>query len=173
MPDRSNRAWLGSPKQLNIPFIKNTMDPKTVRSLLMQVEWRNIDDIKPYANNPRHNDHAVAAVAASIQAFGFRQPLVVDEQDTIVVGETRLKAARKLGLTVVPVHVAVGLTPAQCKAYRIADNKSAELADWNEDLLVQELADLQKLDFAPMRVNRSLGTPISSSQILAASSSSS
>jgi DNA modification methylase len=113
----------------------------------MQVELRNIDEIKPYANNPRYNDHAVAAVAASIQAFGFRQPLVVDEQDTIVVGETRLKAARKLGLTVVPVHVAVGLTPAQCTAYRIADNKSAELADWNDDLLVQELASLQKMDF--------------------------
>ena len=113
----------------------------------MQVELRNINDIKPYPNNPRHNDHAVDAVAASIQAFGFRQPLVVDEEDMIIVGDTRLKAAQKLGLTVVPVHVAVGLTPAQCKAYRLADNKSAELADWNYDLLVQELADLQKMDF--------------------------
>src|SRR5271165_3553139 len=113
----------------------------------MQVEMRNIDDIKPYPNNPRHNDQAVDAVAASIQAFGFRQPLVVDEEGMIIVGDTRLKAAKKLGLTVVPVHVAVGLTPAQCKAYRIADNKIAELADWNDDLLVQELADLQKMDF--------------------------
>src|SRR5271165_7214388 len=113
----------------------------------MQVEMRNIDDIKPYPNNPRHNDQAVDAVAASIQAFGFRQPLVVDEEGMIVVGDTRLKAAKKLGLTVVPVHVAAGLTPAQCKAYRLADNKSAELADWNNDLLVQELADLQKMDF--------------------------
>ena len=113
----------------------------------MHVELRDINDVKPYPNNPRHNDHAVAAVAASIQAFGFRQPLVVDEQGMIVVGDTRFKAARKLGLAVVPVHVAVGLTPAQCKAYRIADNKSAELADWDDDLLVQELADLQKMDF--------------------------
>ena len=113
----------------------------------MRVELRSVNDIKPYANNPRHNDHAVAAVAASIQAFGFRQPLVVDEQGMLVVGDTRLKAAKQLGLAVVPVHVAVGLTPAQCKAYRIADNKSAELADWNNDLLVQELADLQKMDF--------------------------
>ena len=113
----------------------------------MHVELRDINDIKPYPNNPRHNDHAVAAVAASIQAFGFRQFLVVDEQGMLVVGDTRLKAARQLGLAVVPVHVAVGLTPAQCKAYRIADNKSAELADWNNDLLVQELADLQKMDF--------------------------
>jgi DNA modification methylase len=113
----------------------------------MQVELRDINDIKPYPHNPRHNDHAVDAVAASIRAFGFRQPLVVDEGGMIVVGDTRFKAARKLGLAVVPVHVAAGLTPAQCKAYRIADNKSAELADWNDDLLVQELADLQKMDF--------------------------
>jgi DNA modification methylase len=115
--------------------------------LLMHVELRDINDIKPYPNNPRHNDHAIDAVAASILAFGFRQPLVVDEEGMLVVGDTRWKAAKKLGLAVVPVHVAVGLTPAQCKAYRIADNKSAELADWNDDLLVQELADLQKLDF--------------------------
>ena len=79
----------------------------------MQVDLRNINDIKPYPNNPRHNDHAVDAVAASIKAFGFRQPLVVDVEDMIIVGDTRLKAAHKLGLTVVPVHVAVGLTPAR------------------------------------------------------------
>ena len=113
----------------------------------MKVELRNIHDIKPYPNNPRHNDHAVDAVAAFIQAFGFRQPIVVDEDSVIIVGATRFKAACKLGLTEVPVHVAAGLTPAQRKAYRIADNKTAELADWNTDLLVQELADLQKMDF--------------------------
>ena len=113
----------------------------------MHVEMRNIDDIKPYPNNPRHNDEAVAAVAASIQTFGFRQPLVLDEEGMIIVGDTRLKAAKKLGLAVVPVHVAVGLTPAQCKAYRIADNKSAELADWDHNLLADELAALQTMDF--------------------------
>jgi DNA modification methylase len=113
----------------------------------MHVELRNIDDIKPYPNNPRDNDEAVQAVAESIRNFGFRQPLVVDEDGIIIVGETRLKAARKLGLTVVPVHVAVGLTPAQKRAYRIADNKTAELADWNQDRLVQELIELQQLDF--------------------------
>ena len=113
----------------------------------MHVELRNIDDIRPYPNNPRDNDQAVQAVAESIQKFGFRQPLVLDEDGVIIVGETRLKAARKLGLTVVPVHVAVGLTPAQKKAYRIADNKTAELADWNQDRLVQELIELQQLDF--------------------------
>jgi DNA modification methylase len=113
----------------------------------MQVELRNITDIKPYAKNPRHNDHAVAAVARLIAEFGFRQPIVVDEHDVIIVGDTRYKAARLLQMQQVPVHVATGLTPAQIKAYRIADNKSAELADWNYSLLVDELADLQTLDF--------------------------
>src|SRR5215471_4061596 len=112
----------------------------------MQVEMRDIGTIRPYPNNPRHNDRAVAAVAASIREFGFRQPLVVDEEGVIVVGDTRYKAALQLGLKVVPVHVASGLSPARLKAYRIADNRTAELADWNQELLVQELAELQKLD---------------------------
>jgi hypothetical protein len=113
----------------------------------MQVEMRDIATIKPYPHNPRSNGHAVDAVAASIRAFGFRQPIVVDEDNVIVVGSTRFKAALALGLGAVPVHVAIGLTPAQLKAYRIADNKTAELADWNQELLIQELADLQKMDF--------------------------
>jgi DNA modification methylase len=115
--------------------------------ILMHVAQRDIATIKLYAHNPRHNDQAVDAVAASIAAFGFRQPLVVDEEGVIVVGSTRYKAALKLGLQTVPVHVASGLTPAQVKAYRIADNKTAELADWDEQALVQELAALQQLDF--------------------------
>jgi DNA modification methylase len=113
----------------------------------MHVELRNITDIKPYDKNPRHNDHAVAAVARLIAEFGFRQPIVVDEHGVIVVGHTRYKAALLLQMQQVPVHVATGLTPAQIKAYRIADNKSAELADWDHDLLVDELAALQTLDF--------------------------
>ena len=112
----------------------------------MLVEMRDIRTIQPYANNPRRNDHAVAAVAASIQAFGFRQPIVVDEAGIIVVGSTRYQAALQLGLEQVPVHVASGLTPAQVKAYRLADNKTAELAEWDDTLLVQEIAELQKLD---------------------------
>jgi DNA modification methylase len=113
----------------------------------MHVALFNLDDIKPYDKNPRSNDQAVAAVAASIREFGFRQPIVIDERSEIVVGETRYKAARLLGLKQVPVHVAIGLTPAQLKAYRIADNKTAELAEWDHDRLVQELADLQELQF--------------------------
>jgi ParB-like chromosome segregation protein Spo0J len=99
----------------------------------MHVELRDIETIKPYAHNPRDNDHAVEAVAASIREFGFRQPIVVDETGTIIAGHTRDKAARKLGLKQVPVHVATDLTPAQIKAYRLADNKTAEHADWDHD----------------------------------------
>src|SRR5262245_42276731 len=113
----------------------------------MQVEERPVEDIKPYAHNPRHNDAAVDAVAASIRAFGWRVPIVCDEAMVVVAGHTRYKAALKLGLKTVPVHVASGLTPAQVKAYRIADNQTAALSGWDDGLLVQELAALQGLDF--------------------------
>jgi DNA modification methylase len=113
----------------------------------MNIEMRPIASIRPYDNNPRLNDSAVDAVAASIKEFGFRQPIVVDEDGVIIVGDTRYKAAQKLGMTEVPVHVAVGLSPAQIKAYRIADNQSAALSDWNYDLLPIELADLQGMDY--------------------------
>src|SRR5262249_50337679 len=100
-------------------------------------------------NNPRINDPAVEAVAASLQQFGFRQPIVVDEQGVIIVGHTRYKAALKLGLQTVPVHVAVGLSPAQAKAYRLADNQTATLSRCEHANLPEELAELQKMDFAP------------------------
>jgi DNA modification methylase len=113
----------------------------------MHIELRPITSIKPYENNPRVNDPGVDAVAASIQAFGFRQPIVVDESGVIIVGHTRYKAALKLGLEAVPVHVAVGLSPAQAKAYRIADNQTASLSQWDDAKLPLELAELQGLDF--------------------------
>jgi DNA modification methylase len=113
----------------------------------MLVKLRNVDEIKPYAHNPRSNDHAIDAVAASIQEFGFRQPIVVDRKGTIIVGHTRYKAALRLGLKKVPVHVATDLTSAQIKAYRLADNKTAELADWDHDRLVEELLELEKMAF--------------------------
>jgi DNA modification methylase len=113
----------------------------------VHVKSWNIDRIKPYSNNPRVNDDAVDAVAASIREFGFRQAIVVDRQGVIIVGHTRHKAALKLGLNEVPVHIATDLTPAQIQAYRIADNKTAELADWDHDRLVKELAELEKAAF--------------------------
>jgi len=113
----------------------------------MKVEKRRIDTIQPYEQNPRQNDTAVDAVAASIREFGFRQPIVVDTDGVIVVGHTRWKAARKLGLEHVPVHVAKDLSPEQARAYRIADNKSADYADWDLDLLPIELGALRDADF--------------------------
>ena len=100
----------------------------------MKIELRPLAEIKPYEKNPRDNDAAVDAVAQSIRQFGFRQPIVVDEHGVIVCGHTRWKAAQKLGLEKVPVHVARDLTPEQIRAYRIADNKTNELAEWNLDL---------------------------------------
>jgi DNA-directed RNA polymerase specialized sigma24 family protein len=115
--------------------------------LIMHIEMRPIDSIKPYDKNPRINDATVDAVAASIKEFGFRQPIVVDEDGTIIVGHTRYKAALKLGMTEVPVHVAVGLTPAQARAYRVADNQTATLSTWDESLLPLELLGLQEMGF--------------------------
>jgi len=113
----------------------------------MDVKLVNIDEVRPYEGNPRINDQAVDAVANSLREFGFRQPIVVDSKNVIIVGHTRWKAAKKLGLAKVPVHVATDLSPERIKAYRIADNQTATLAEWNYDLLPIELKDLQATDF--------------------------
>lgn len=113
----------------------------------MKIEPWDIDRIKPYEKNPRRNDKAVEAVANSIREFGFRQPIVVDAAGVIVVGHTRYKAALKLGLKTVPVHVAADLTPQQARAYRLADNRSAENAEWDVDLLPIELGELRDEGF--------------------------
>jgi len=109
----------------------------------MDVQMRATETIRPYEGNPRINDPAVDAVAASIQAFGFRQPVVIDASGLIIVGHTRWKAAKKLGLAEIPVHVA-DLAPDLARAYRIADNKSAEGSIWNLELLPIELAALRE-----------------------------
>ncbi len=113
----------------------------------MKIEMRKLSEIKPYENNPRVNDAAVDAVAASIREFGFRQPIVVDEEGVIIAGHSRFKAALKLGLEKAPVHVAVGLTPAQAKAYRLADNQTATMSAWDDDKLPLELIGLQEMGF--------------------------
>jgi DNA modification methylase len=109
---------------------------------MLTIELRRIGDIRPYPNNPRTNDNAVEAVAASIREYGWRQPIVVDSDGVIICGHTRYKAALKLGIDQVPVHVATDLSPEKIRAYRIADNQSADLADWNYDLLPIELKEL-------------------------------
>ena len=114
----------------------------------MQVVAKSIDEIKPYENNPRNNDDAVDAVANSIKEFGWQQPIVVDNDGVIIAGHTRYKAAEKLGLKTVPVVVAKDLTEEQVKAYRLADNKSGELATWDEELLEDELVGIDDIDMA-------------------------
>ncbi|UYV11909.1 MAG: DNA modification methylase [Phycisphaera sp.] len=111
----------------------------------LAIEMRRLADIVPYERNPRVNDQAVAAVAESITRFGFRQPIVVDGDGVIVCGHTRWKAAQSLGLAEAPVHVAADLTPEQAKAYRIADNRTAELSEWDLELLPLELSGLQEI----------------------------
>jgi len=111
------------------------------------VELHGIDDIRPYERNPRINDQAVDAVARSLEEFGFRQPIVVDADGVIVCGHTRWKAARKLGLEYVPVHVAKDLTPEQIRAYRIADNQTGTLSEWDFEILPIELAELREGGF--------------------------
>ena len=101
-----------------------------------------IDDLKPYANNPRFNDDAVEYVANSIKEFGFKVPIIVDKNNEIVAGHTRYKACKELGLKEVPCIVADDLNEEQVKAFRLADNKVSEKALWNNDLLIDELQDL-------------------------------
>lgn len=105
-----------------------------------------IGDVRPYEGNPRRNDHAVQAVAASLREFGWRQPIVVDADGTIIAGHTRYKAALALEMAEVPVVVASDLTPEQCAAYRLADNRVGELAEWDSELLAQELDGLASFD---------------------------
>ena len=113
----------------------------------MKIEKLKIEEIIPYARNPRVNAVSVDKVASSIKEFGFRQPLVLDEKYTILAGHTRLLASKKLGLKEVPVHIANGLSEGQKKAYRIMDNRSSEDSEWDEELLSLELMDLQDNEF--------------------------
>ena len=108
----------------------------------MTIIDKPIDELIPYANNPRHNDDAVFAVANSISQFGFKVPVVVDKGNVIVCGHTRYKAAQKLGLKTIPCIIADDLTPEQINAFRLADNKTAELADWDMSKLEEELQGL-------------------------------
>lgn len=112
----------------------------------MQIVMKKCADLVPYEKNPRKNDGAVPAVAASIEEFGFKVPIVIDKDGVIVAGHTRLKAAEKLGMAEVPCIIADDLTPEQIKAFRLADNKTGELAGWDFMLLDEELLELGDID---------------------------
>lgn len=113
----------------------------------MNITEKPVEELIPYINNPRNNDNAVDAVASSIAEFGFKVPIVIDKNNIIVSGHTRLKAAKKLGLKTVPVVIADDLTDAQIKAFRLADNKVSEAAGWDFALLDLELEELAEMDF--------------------------
>jgi ParB-like chromosome segregation protein Spo0J len=113
----------------------------------MKIEQWKTSDIVPYENNPRVNDQAVDKVAMSLEQYGWQQPIVVDGDGVVIAGHTRLKAAMMLGMDSCPVVVAADLTPAQVKAYRIADNRTGELAEWDFEKLQVEIDDLKDMEF--------------------------
>lgn len=119
----------------------------------MQVFEKKIEDIRPYKNNPRDNSKAIDAVAASIKEFGFKVPIVLDKDGVIVTGHTRYEASKKLRLKKVPCIIADDLTDEQVKAFRLADNKTAELAEWDPELLEIELDEIEELDMSDFGFN--------------------
>lgn len=114
----------------------------------LRMVYKKIEEISPYENNPRNNDEAVDAVAESIQEFGFKIPIVISGDNVVVAGHTRIKAAKKLGMKEVPCIVADDLNEEQIRAFRLADNKSAEIATWDEEKLEQELAQIMNIDMS-------------------------
>lgn len=114
----------------------------------MKIVMMPPEDLIPYEYNPRRNDKAVDVVVRSIQEFGFRVPIIVDADHVIICGHTRRLAALELGLDEVPVTIANDLTEEQIKAYRLADNRVAELAGWDEQLLKEELAKIKGVDLS-------------------------
>lgn len=123
----------------------------------MNVISMKISDVKPYANNPRDNEEAVEPTAKSIKEFGWQgNPIIVDKDHVIIAGHTRYKAAKKLGMEEVPVVVASKLTPEQVKALRLADNKTGEIAEWDDELLDDELNDILDIDMSNFGFDLSL-----------------
>ena len=114
----------------------------------MQLIYKKLNDIKQYENNPRKNDEAVKYVAESIKEFGFKVPIVIDKEGVIVAGNTRWKAAKSLNIKEVPCIIADDLSDDQIKAYRLADNKVAEFAEWDFNILNLELDELLDFDMS-------------------------
>lgn len=127
----------------------------------MNIIDKPINEVIPYEKNPRINDNAVPAVMKSIEEFGFKVPIVIDKNGTIVTGHTRLKAAKKLGMKTVPCIVADDLTPEQIKAFRLADNKVAEAAEWDMELLNEELDGIVDIDMSDFNFSDITDSPSS------------
>jgi ParB-like nuclease domain len=130
------------------PEPSDSSSPRPEQPSSLSVEWWPVERPVPYSRNPRvAPEAAIAKVAASLREYGWRQPIVVDEHGVVIVGHTRLLAAKRLGHSRVPVHVASGLTPQQVKAYCLADNRSAEETSWDLDLLPVEIGELADLGY--------------------------
>lgn len=112
----------------------------------ISIVYKNVEELVPYENNPRNNDEAVEAVANSIKEFGFKVPVIIDAENNVVAGHTRIKACKKLGIKEVPCIVADDLDEEQVKAFRLADNKVGELASWDLDKLNIELGELEEFN---------------------------
>lgn len=112
----------------------------------INIKHQKVEALIPYENNPRNNENAVEAVAGSIREFGFKNPIIVDQNNVIVAGHTRLLAAKELGLKEVPTIIADDLTTEQINAYRLVDNKTNELAQWDIDMLERELSEIDSID---------------------------
>ena len=108
----------------------------------LKIEYIAVEDLKPYENNPRYNDGAVDYVAKSIEEYGFKVPIIVQKDGTIIAGHTRYEASKKLGVEKVPCVIADDLSEEQAKAFRIADNKVSDFSIWDNKLLLEELADI-------------------------------
>ena len=114
----------------------------------MEIIYKKVRDLIPYEKNPRKNDKAVKYVAKSIEEFGFKQPIIIDRDNVVVCGHTRLMATKQLGIEEVPCIVADDLTDEQIKAFRLADNKVAEQSEWDIGLLNEELDDILNVDMS-------------------------
>ena len=114
----------------------------------MEIIYKKTSDLIPYEKNARKNDKAVKYVAKSIEEFGFTQPIIIDSNNVVVCGHTRLKASERLGIEEVPCIVADDLTDEQIKAFRLADNKVAEQSEWDLNLLNDELDDILNIDMS-------------------------
>src|SRR5574344_2795123 len=122
---------------------------------MIKIIEKNCDELIPYENNARINDNAVEAVAKSIKEFGMKNPILIDKENVIIAGHTRVKALKSLGMNTAPCIVADDLTEEQIKAFRIADNSTAQIADWDLDKLQQEIQDLN-FDFYTLGLQEQL-----------------
>lgn len=119
----------------------------------MEIIYKNIDELIPYENNPRLNDEAVEYVKNSIKEFGFKVPVVIDKDNVIIAGHTRIKASKELGIKDIPCIIADDLTEEQVKAFRLADNKVSEKSMWDYTKLDEELDNILDIDMSMFDFN--------------------